>query len=70
MGPLRDAHNLFKPLRMVITSWSDRSKADAEPYVTKNAQATYRLDVRSSGLRIGSKFTIFRSVSGVVCLLP
>lgn len=62
MGPLRNANSLFRPLRMVVTGWSDKSTAIAEPLVAKAAQASYALDLKDSGLKQGDAFTLFRSV--------
>lgn len=47
---------------MVVTGWSDKSTAIAEPLVAKAAQASYALDLKDSGLKQGDAFTLFRSV--------
>jgi hypothetical protein len=58
---LAEAHSLFKPLRLVITTWDKAgSPANTEPLAKLKAVATgYKLDVSSCAAH-GQPFTVFR----------
>jgi len=70
VGPLNVPANLYYPVKIAITGWSDGSAVNFEPgeFSATTATAAYTLTV--SGLTAGQSYKMYRTTPGVlpVCL--
>jgi hypothetical protein len=67
IGGLKDANNLFLPMRLIITGWSDGGSAAEEPNVKgQTVSASYMLAFQpGASVQAGQKYTIYRCDSGL-----